>query len=134
VPAPLPGYADPQHPRKILHRNLCTAEAKVIDLIQVMTTIDSREEAQNIARALVQGRLAGCVQIIGPITSVYWWREQIETDEEWLCIAKSRQELYPQLEKTIRQIHPYDVPEILAMPVVAGNPDYLAWLTNELQR
>jgi periplasmic divalent cation tolerance protein len=106
----------------------------VTDLIQVMTTIDSREDAQNIAQALVQGRLAGCVQIIGPITSVYWWQDQIETDEEWLCIAKSHQELYPRLEKTIRQVHPYDVPEILAMPVVAGNPDYLAWLTNELQR
>jgi len=99
-----------------------------------MTTIDSRDEAQNIARVLVQGRLAGCVQIIGPITSTYWWQDQIETDEEWLCIAKSRQELYLQLEKTIRQIHPYDVPEILAIPVVAGNPDYLTWLTNELQR
>jgi periplasmic divalent cation tolerance protein len=106
----------------------------VTDLIQVMTTVDSREEAQNIAQALVQRRLAGCVQVIGPLTSVYRWQEEIATDEEWLCIAKSHRDLYPELEKTLRQIHPYDVPEILAMPVVAGNPDYLAWLTSELQR
>jgi periplasmic divalent cation tolerance protein len=106
----------------------------VTDLIQVMTTVDSRDEAQNIAQALVQRRLAGCVQVIGPLTSVYWWQEEIATDEEWLCIAKSQRDLYPELEKTLRQIHPYDVPEILAVPVVAGNPDYLAWLTSELQR
>jgi periplasmic divalent cation tolerance protein len=68
------------------------------------------------------------VQVIGPITSTYRWNDAIETAEEWLCLIKSRQDLYRQLEEAVRAVHPYDVPEILATPVVAGNPSYLDWL------
>ena len=66
--------------------------------------------------------------MIGPITSTYRWNDGIETAEEWLCLIKSRQDLYRQLEEAIREIHPYDVPEILATPVLSGNPSYLDWL------
>ncbi len=100
--------------------------------IQAITTTETKTDAQTIARAVVEKRLAACVQIIGPITSTYRWQEKIETAEEWLCIIKSRQDLYPALEETILKIHPYDVPEILAVPVTAGHKDYLKWLDDEL--
>ncbi len=73
-------------------------------------------------------RLAGCVQIVGPITSTYRWNDGIETADEWLCLIKTSQERYGELERAIRAVHPYDVPEILAVPVVAGSPSYLEWL------
>jgi periplasmic divalent cation tolerance protein len=99
--------------------------------IQVVTTTARRDEAEGIAHALVDQRLAACVQIVGPITSVYRWQGKIETSEEWQCWAKSRRELYDQVEQAIRRVHPYEVPEILAIPVVAGSPDYLAWVDAE---
>jgi periplasmic divalent cation tolerance protein len=104
------------------------------EIIQVLTTTETKSDAQAIARAVVQKRLAGCVQIIGPITSTYWWQGEIETAEEWLCVIKSRRELYERLEEAIREVHPYDVPEILAVPVIAGSKDYLRWLDSELGR
>ncbi|MCP4542578.1 MAG: divalent-cation tolerance protein CutA [Chloroflexi bacterium] len=104
------------------------------DYIQVMTTTDTQATAQAIASALVEKRLAACVQIVGPITSTYWWQDKIETSQEWLCIIKSAQDLYQVLEKAILKIHPYDVPEILAVPVTAGHEDYLRWLNNEIEQ
>jgi len=99
--------------------------------IQVFTTTEKKEDARKIAREVVRRRLAACVQIIGPVSSTYWWKEGIEEAEEWLCVVKSREELYEKLEKAIRDVHPYEVPEILAMPVVKGSPDYLRWLDRE---
>ncbi|MDO9462926.1 MAG: divalent-cation tolerance protein CutA [Deltaproteobacteria bacterium] len=104
------------------------------DYIQVITTTEKKEDARKIARALVEKRLAGCVQIIGPITSTYRWKEAIETAEEWMCIIKTRKDLYPELERSIREVHPYEVPEILAVPVVEGSKDYLEWLGNEIKK
>lgn len=104
------------------------------DYLQVFTTIGSKEEAQRVARALVEQRLAGCVQIVGPIHSTYWWQGQIETAEEYLCLVKASNEVYGELEVAIKEVHPYDTPEILAMPVADGNADYLQWLQKELQR
>jgi periplasmic divalent cation tolerance protein len=100
--------------------------------IQVVTTAGTKADAQRIARAVIEKRLAGCVQIVGPITSTYWWQGEIETAEEWLCVIKSRRDLYEELEEAIREVHPYDVPEILAVPVTAGSRDYLRWLDSEL--
>lgn len=100
--------------------------------IQIITTIDKKETAERIAKVLVEKRLASCVQITGPIKSTYWWRGKIETEKEWLCIIKSRKDLYKKIEKTIKQIHPYEVPEILAIPITRGSKDYLMWLGNEL--
>ena len=101
--------------------------------IQVMTTAGNQEDAQEIAEAIVSKRLAACVQVIGPITSTYWWRAKIQTEEEWLCVMKSREDLYDRLQESVRQIHPYEVPEILATPVTLGSRSYLAWLTKELK-
>lgn len=102
--------------------------------IQVLTTIDTKNGAQRIARAIVEKRLAGCVQVIGPITSTYWWEGTIESAEEWLCLIKSQADVYSRLEKAIRDVHSYDVPEILAVPVAEGNQRYLDWLGGELRK
>jgi periplasmic divalent cation tolerance protein len=99
--------------------------------IQVVTTTARREEAQRIARELVEKQLAACAQIVGPITSIYRWQGKIETDEEWQCWCKTRGELFTQVETAIRAIHPYEVPEILAVPIVAGSERYLAWLDEQ---
>jgi len=102
--------------------------------IQVFTTTEKKEDALRIARTLVEKKLAGCVQIVGPVSSIYWWKGRIEEAGEWLCIIKSRGELYEELEKTIRENHPYEVPEIIAMPIVSGSKSYLEWLDKELKK
>jgi len=102
------------------------------DYIQVMTTASSVEEAQQIARTLVERRLAACVQVLGPIRSSYWWQGKVETDEEWQCAAKTRRDLFEDVVKTIKEVHSYEVPEILAVPVAAGSQPYLEWLESEL--
>lgn len=98
------------------------------EYLQVMTTVATREDADKIAASLVEQRLAACVQVLGPITSTYRWQGVVQTSQEWLCLAKSRRDLYPQLEEAIRRVHPYQVPEILAIPVIVGSTSYLAWL------
>ncbi len=103
------------------------------EYIQVQTATEKMEEAQKIARALLERRLAGCVQIVGPIVSSYWWKGKLEMAEEWLCLIKSRQDLFEELEKAIVELHSYETPEIIATPIVAGSVDYLAWLNDELK-
>ena len=100
--------------------------------IQVITTTASKEDARRIADRLIAARLAACVQIVGPISSIYRWQGNIERASERLCVIKTRLSLYAQVEALIRTLHPYDVPEILAVPVLAGNRDYLRWLNQEL--
>jgi periplasmic divalent cation tolerance protein len=102
------------------------------EYIQVLTTTATREQAERIARSLVEQRLAACVQVAGPITSTYRWQGRIETAEEWQCRVKSRGDLFARIEAAIRRLHPYDVPEILASAVLTGGADYLAWLDAEL--
>ena len=103
------------------------------DHIQVVTTTERKEDAERIARALVEARLAACVQVLGPTTSTYRWKGAIETAQEWQCVAKSRADLFAQLDETICGIHPYEVPEILAVPITAGTHAYLEWLDGELK-
>ena len=74
------------------------------------------------------------MQIVGPITSTYWWKGSIETAEEWLCLIKTSQNLYADLEKAIKEMHPYETPEIIAIPILTGSSDYLQWLDNELRK
>jgi periplasmic divalent cation tolerance protein len=104
------------------------------EYIQVVTTTERREDAERIAHALVEERLAACVQIVGPISSTYRWHGAIENAEEWQCWAKSRRDLYDEIERVIRRLHPYEVPEIMAMPVMAGSASYLAWLEGEVKK
>ncbi len=110
-----------------------SVEGQVVEeFIQVMTATDKREEAERIARSLVETRLAACVQIVGPVTSIYRWKGAVETAEEWLCLVKSRSECYGAIERAIRALHSYETPEILALPVTAGSRDYLDWLRGEV--
>jgi periplasmic divalent cation tolerance protein len=98
---------------------------------QVLTTTDSREAAQALARGAVEARTAACGQVAGPIISTYWWQGRLETAEEWQILFKTTTHRYPALEAHIRQHHSYEVPEILCTPIVAGNPAYLDWLSAE---
>lgn len=100
--------------------------------IQITTTTDKKEDAERIALRLVEKKIAACVQIVGPITSIYRWKGNIERAEEWQCIIKSREGLYKEIEHAIKSVHPYEVPEIIAIPIVAGSGDYLEWLRAEL--
>lgn len=104
------------------------------EYIQVFTTTNRKELAEAITRALVEQRLAACVQTLGPISSTYWWRGNIETTEEWLCIIKSSRTLYHRVEETIKSLHHYEVPEIIAVPITEGSDGYIEWLRNELKR
>ena len=101
------------------------------DFIQVITTTETQEDAQRIARALVEARLAACVQVSGPIQSTYHWQGEIQSGQEWQCLIKTRRQLYDEVERTIRRLHPYEVPEVLALAMVAGSADYQAWLEQE---
>ena len=101
--------------------------------IQVITTTAKKEDAAKIAAALIEKRLAACVQIVGPVQSTYRWQGKIEQAEEWQCQIKSRQDLYGELEQAIKAIHPYEVPEIIALPITACGADYGEWLQDELQ-
>ena len=100
--------------------------------LQVATTTAQKQDAERIASALVDERLAACVQIVGPITSTYRWQGRVETSQEWLCLIKTSREEYAAVEAAIVKLHPYDVPEIVATPIVAGSRSYLDWLRSEL--
>ena len=99
--------------------------------VQVVTTTARRGEAETIAKALVGRRLAACVQIGGPITSIYRWKGSVEASEEWTCTAKTRQDLFSKVEAAIRELHPYETPEIIAVPIVTGHQAYLDWIEQE---
>jgi periplasmic divalent cation tolerance protein len=109
-----------------------TADPNVADTIQVVTTTSTREEAERIAHRLVTRRLAACVQVGGPISSTYRWQGKLETALEWTCTIKTLRSHFPQVEAAIRELHSYDVPEVLAFPVTAGSAAYLAWLASQV--
>jgi len=103
------------------------------DCIQVVTTTDTRDNASKIAKHLLDLRLAGCVQVGGPITSSYWWKGKIENTEEWYCVIKTLTERYEDVEQGIRAIHSYKEPEILALHVVFGSKTYIEWLADSVK-
>jgi len=102
------------------------------DVIQVVTTTENKDDALKIAHLLVERRLAACVQVVGPVTSVFRWKGVVEQAQEWQCWGKTTTSRYASVEAAIREHHPYDEPEILAMPVVAGSASYLTWLAEEV--
>jgi periplasmic divalent cation tolerance protein len=102
------------------------------DLVQVLTTAGSEEEAGLIAGVLVERRLAACVQVVGPITSRYRWQGAVEEAREWQCLVKTTRDAYDAVEAAIREVHSYDEPEIIATPIVAGSAGYLAWIEDNV--
>jgi periplasmic divalent cation tolerance protein len=97
-------------------------------VLQVQTTFDREEDADRIGRLLVERGLATCAQLLGPVRSVYRWQGSIETAVEWLCLLKTTGDAYPALEAELRREHPYDEPEIIALPVERGSFGYLDWV------
>jgi periplasmic divalent cation tolerance protein len=99
--------------------------------LQVTTTTESREQARDLARSIVEARLAACVQVSGPIQSTYWWRDRVEAGQEWLCVIKTTTARYAALEAFLKDRHPYETPEIVATEICRGSDDYLQWIATE---
>jgi periplasmic divalent cation tolerance protein len=97
----------------------------------VTTTVDSQAAADALARAVVEARAAACAQVVGPITSTYWWDGEVTTGQEWQVVCKTTADAVDRLTEVIRARHTYEVPEIVAVPVTGGNQDYLRWVTDE---
>lgn len=104
----------------------------MVEYIQVLTTVDSKERAEEITKRLLEERLAACIQIIGPIVSFYWWRQKIETSQEWICLIKTESAKYKDIEKMIKELHNYETPEIIAIPITTGYSRYLEWISSEV--
>ncbi|MCB5178123.1 divalent-cation tolerance protein CutA [Streptomyces sp. SMC 277] len=103
-------------------------------VLTVLTTVDSADAADALARGAVAQRLAACAQISSPVTSVYRWKGAVETAQEWQVLFKTTEEGYPRLEAWLTAEHPYDTPEIIAAPVVHGSTGYLEWVSAEVAR
>jgi periplasmic divalent cation tolerance protein len=96
--------------------------------IVVFCTCGSEGEAESIATELVKQHLAACVNISAPVRSVYHWQGKIESAPEWMLIIKTTQDAFPALSAVIQDLHSYEVPEIICVPVTAGSPAYLKWM------
>lgn len=98
---------------------------------QVSTTTETRPAAVELARSAVAARVAACGQVVGPITSAYWWDGGVQEAEEWLVLFKTAADRSDALAEHIQANHAYDVPEVITTQLVGGNPAYLAWLHRE---
>ena len=96
--------------------------------IVILITSDSAEEADHIARVLLEKKKVACVNIVRGIDSYFWWEEKIDTARENLLIAKTKASLLPEIVEVVRKVHSYDVPEVIALPIIGGNQDYLDWI------
>lgn len=104
----------------------------VTDKRIVFSTAGSRKEAQEIARALVERRLAACVNVVGPISSTYWWQENVEISEEWLLLIKTTADQFANVSQSIKELHSYDLPECIAIEITEGSREYLDWISASL--
>jgi periplasmic divalent cation tolerance protein len=101
------------------------------DILLVITNLPDAASAEKLARRLIEERAAACVNQLAPCTSTYRWKDNIETASEVPLLIKTTQAAYPRLEKLIREAHPYELPEIIAVLVTAGLPSYLDWVNDE---
>ncbi len=97
-------------------------------MITLLTTVDRKEILEQIGRALLEKRLIACIQISGPITSMYWWKDVLEDTQEWVGTMKTTEELYPRVEVELRRLHPYEVPEIVVLESRRVLPEYEEWV------
>ena len=102
--------------------------------IRVVLVTTPREEADAMARSLVEGRLAACVNVVPKVNSYYWWEDSIHNDEESLLICKTTVDRLPEFIEFIRENHPYEVPEVLALPLTEGMPEYISWVLEETSK
>jgi len=96
-----------------------------------MTTSD-KKEALRIVRCLLNERLIACANIVGPVSSVFWWEGKIDEASEFLVIMKSRKDLFKRLSERVKETHSYEVPEVIALPITEGLPSYLEWMSASL--
>ena len=101
------------------------------DIVQVTTTIDDEDRATTMARTVVEEGLAACAQVQGPIRSIYRWQGSVEHATEWYCHFKTTKPRAADLRTRVRQLHSYDVPEMIELPIVGGYEPYLAWIREE---
>lgn len=101
-------------------------------MICVTTTTGDHAIAVRIATELVDRKLAACVQVSGPITSVYRWQGAVETSQEWVCTAKTVEQHWPAIERLVGELHPYDTPELIATPILKASAAYEKWLREEV--
>jgi len=96
--------------------------------IVVIITTGSTEEAQRISRILLEQRKVACVNIIPKVDSIFWWEDKLDSAQENLLVAKTKASLLPEIIDLVKKVHSYDVPEIIALPIVGGNQEYLEWI------
>jgi periplasmic divalent cation tolerance protein len=99
---------------------------------QVTTTLPDRAAAQRMADTLIAERLAACAQVLGPVSSTYRWDGRVEHAEEWYCNLKTTDQRLPALEQRVRELHPYELPELIAIPISGGDTQYLEWIRTEV--
>ena len=100
--------------------------------IVVYITASDKEEAEKIARQLLKRRQAACVNIVPEVNSHFWWQNRLDSTQECLLVVKTKDTLLPDIVKSVRKMHSYSVPEIIALPIVGGNPEYLDWIDSEV--
>jgi len=99
--------------------------------LQVQVSTPTKEVADSLIKELLRVRLIACGQVLGPIESHYWWKDTLESSQEYLCLMKTREDLYPKVERLVEKVHPYEVPEIIAQPIQVGLKAYLEWIDTE---
>lgn len=100
----------------------------------ILSTIDDKRKAEEIAERLVGEKLAACINVVGPINSVYWWQGKVEKAEEYLMIIKTTKELRTELMKRLKELHTYQVPEIISIDITDGYKDYLNWILESVKK
>ncbi len=103
------------------------------DFVIIMVTCDSREEARKIANRLLAKRLVACANILSGVESKFWWERKIDSAVETLLIMKTKKSNFKKIENEVKKLHSYEVPEIIAIPVVAGSRDYLNWIEESVR-
>jgi periplasmic divalent cation tolerance protein len=101
------------------------------EYLQVITTVGTKEDASLLSRRLVESRAAACVQVFGPVESTYRWEGTVEISQEWQCFIKTERRHFSAVSRIIRENHPYEIPELIALPIVEGSVEYLRWISRE---
>ena len=104
------------------------------DKVVILVTAPNLREAKKIAKALVEERLAACVNITSPVQSIYRWQGKLNQDREFLLVIKSTRELFGEIQASVLKLHSYTTPEIICLPIVEGSADYLQWIGDEVKR
>jgi len=102
--------------------------------VVIFITTGTDEEAHKVAEALLKNRDAACVNIVPRINSLFWWQDRLDSAQESLLIVKSKASLLSEIVRLVKEVHSYDVPEVIALPIIGGNPDYLEWISKEVKQ